>query len=614
MRWTHLLAMLFAFLMTAILPLHAMERPLPMEEAFMPSLQRDAQDRVVVQWRIAPGYYLYRDYLSARSPDGASLPLETPAGTMKDDPGFGQTEVYYASASASIENAPPVVELTYQGCQDGGLCYPPVTRRLDTAALTLIDDKAGAGFQMPQPQGPAQAAADVAGGWTMAAAESAPALSIEDAQTEVDRLLANGGLLLTLAGFLGFGLLLAFTPCVFPMYPVVAAMLAREGESLTARRGFMLAAAYVLALATAFGLFGVAAAWTGQNLQLVLQSQWTLAVMAGLFVLLALSNFGLFEIRLPAAAGRILAPASRRGGSLGGALLLGFSSALIIGPCVTAPLAGALLYIARTGDVAVGAMTLFALGLGKGIPLIVMASLGATALPRAGAWMEKVRQVFGFLFLATALWLAAPLLPARYAVLFWALLAIGFGIFAGVFERRETPGRTAFLTRSAAFVSLVWGVLLMIGFSLGATDPLEPLSPLRGTMTASSGAAAIDKADFPDIQSMDALADYLSAAEPDETTMLYVTADWCVTCRTIERSVFTDPDVTTTLQGMRLAKIDLTAIDAGKRQLIERLAVMGPPTVLFLDGRRREPAGTRLVGDIRAATLSGAAKAAMAGS
>ncbi len=598
MRKASLLAAVWV-LIAAILPAWAFEAPLPMEDAFVPSIAREEAGPLTITWKIADGYYLYRDYLSAKDEDDRPLTLRTEPGKVKDDPGFGATEVYYRTASASILDAPSTVRVTYQGCQDGGLCYPPTARMIDVAAMTI---------GMP-----------AEGGFSLAPAEDAnPAqkantgFSIIDngGETAVDRLLTGGGPFLLLAGFLGFGLLLAFTPCVFPMYPIVAAMLSREREELTAGRGFVLASSYVLALATAFGLVGVAAAWSGRNLQMVLQSPAAVGTVAALFILLALSSFGLFHIRLPAGIGNRLSGGKRKGGSAAGAAMLGFSSAFLIGPCVTAPLAGALLYIARTGDVVIGALALFALGLGKGLPLIAMATLGGKVLPRAGAWMENVRYAFGFLFLATAIWLATPLVPERFILLPWAVLALTFGVQAGAFAGSQTSGGHGVLLRSASLVFLLWGSLLMAGFGLGATDPLTPLGPLKG---AAGGArtAAIEKTDFTKIGSIDALSGLLGAAASEHRpALLYVTADWCVTCRAIERSVLPEPDVATALDGIRLARLDVSTLDADTGALMRSLAVVGPPTMILFDRERQEIPGTRLVGEITAASLADAARTA----
>ncbi len=394
------------------------------------------------------------------------------------------------------------------------------------------------------------------------------------------------------------------------MYPIVAAMLTREGEGLTARRGFMLASAYVLALASAFGLLGIVAAWSGQNLQIVMQSPVAVGVVAALFVLLALSSFGLFHIKLPAVIGNRLSGGRHKGGSVAAAALLGLSSAFLIGPCVTAPLAGALLYIARTGDIAVGALALFALGLGKGIPLIIMATIGGKALPRAGAWMERVRHVFGFAFLGTAIWLATPLVPERFVLLPWAVFSLAFGIYAVAPDGLRSTGGYGVLTRLTAVVSLIWGSLLLVGFGLGASDPLTPLGPLKRAASVDQ-TAAIQKSDFTKVGSAGALSRLLdTAASGRQPTLVYVTAGWCVTCRTIERSVLTKPDVAASLDGIRLVSLDVSTLDAENGALMRSLAVVGPPTMIFFNRSKEEAPGTRLVGEITAGSLAEAARMA----
>ncbi|UAX97644.1 protein-disulfide reductase DsbD [Ensifer adhaerens] len=601
MRKAGLLALMWV-LVAATLPARALEPPLPMDEAFVPMVVRKDDGRLTITWKIADGYYLYRDYLSAVSGDDRPLALQTEPGKIKDDPGFGTTEVYYKEATASVSDAPKTIRLTYQGCQDEGLCYPPTTRTIDTAAMT-ISKPGGGGFAFTPTKDTS----------TAEVGDSRFSIAGDGGSSAVDRLMTGGGLALLLAGFLGFGLLLAFTPCVFPMYPIVAAMLTREGEGLTARRGFMLASIYVLALASAFGLLGIAAAWSGQNLQIVLQSPVAVGVVAALFVLLALSNFALFQIKLPAAVGNRLSGGRRKGGSVGGAALLGLSSAFLIGPCVTAPLAGALLYIARTGDVAVGALALFALGIGKGIPLIVMATIGGRALPRAGAWMENVRHVFGFAFLGTAIWLAAPLIPERFLLLPWAVLALAFGIYAGAFDGLRPTRGYGVLTRSTAVVSLLWGSLLLVGFGLGASDPLTPLGPLKGA-AGTGQKAAIQKSDFTKVSSVVTLSSFLDTAAADkQATLVYVTADWCVTCRTIERSVLKAPDVAASLEGVRLASLDVSTLDGENGALMRSLAVVGPPTMIFFDNSKQEAPGTRLFGEITPAALADAARTAKGG-
>lgn len=584
----------------------AQNAPLQMDEAFRPSLSRISPTEVAVTWQIEPGYYLYREYLSAKSGDGSPLKLETPDGKIKDDPGFGSTEVYYDTARATLVSEASTVELTYQGCQDGGLCYPPVTKTIDMASLQFRNSGPASAVSAP----PSNASH---GGWSSFSSRKPDfALAQDEASSGVDGLLARGGLPLLLVGFVGFGVLLAFTPCVFPMYPIVVAMLSREGEALSPKRGLALSSVYVGALALAFGLFGMVAAWSGQNLQFALQSTTATIVIAGLFLILAFSNFGLFEIRLPTALGNRLSSGTRRGGSLGGAAILGFSSALLIGPCVTAPLAGALLYIARTGDVLIGAAALFALGLGKGLPLIVMATLGGKALPRAGAWMASIRFAFGFGFIATTIWMVSPLLPETLTLFAWACLAVSVGMFLWQMRVETASPGGAVISRSAATVSIAWGALLLVGVGLGAHDPLAPLKPL--TMRAKVGettTSEITKSDFDAVASSQALNAVLAEASAENRpSLVYVTANWCVTCRAIERTVLPDESVSAALDGARLLTIDMTVSSPETDELLKSLHAIGPPTMIFFDRKRQEVAGTRLVGDVTVERLAASALAA----
>jgi len=583
----------------------AQTAPLQMDEAFRPSLSRISATEVAVTWEIEPGYYLYREYLSAKSDDGSPLKLETPDGKIKEDPGFGSTEVYYDTARATLVSDASTIELTYQGCQDGGLCYPPVTKTIDMASLQ---------FSNSEHRGPISAQASIASqsGWSAFSSQKPDfALAQDEVTTGVDGLLARGGLPLLLVGFVGFGVLLAFTPCVFPMYPIVAAMLSREGGALSPSRGFILSSVYVGALALAFGLFGMVAAWSGQNLQFALQSTTATMVIASLFLILALSNFGLFEIQMPAGFSNRLSSGRRRGGSLGGAAMLGFTSAFLIGPCVTAPLAGALLYIARTGDVLIGAAALFALGLGKGLPLILMATLGGKALPRAGAWMASIRSAFGFGFVGTAIWMVSPLLPETLVLFAWACLVVSVGVFLWQIRVASASPGAAVISRSVATVSIAWGALLLVGVGLGARDPLAPLEPLTMKTEVGQTTREIAKSDFEAVASLQALTSMLGEASAENRpSLVYVTADWCITCRAIERTILPDDSVSAALDGARLLTIDMSATSSETNELLKSLNAIGPPTMIFFDHERQEVAGTRLVGDVTIDKLAASARAA----
>lgn len=575
-------------------------RPLPADQAFSVTATRGDAGAVKLRWVIAPGYYLYADRFALKR---GGMELAPPAidgnGQTTQDPTFGVTTVYHDRAALTVpaSTGSDAVEVHYQGCQQDGICYPPLVRHLNTETLAIAEVAA-------------QGQAELAEQWSAPsdAATAGPIAVAEDHGGMVGSLLAEGGVLMLLGSFMLFGTLLAFTPCVFPMYPILAGAIARQGETVTALRGFTLSVAYVLAMATAFGLLGVAAAWSGQNLQMALQSPWAVGAVSILFVVLALSMLGLFELQLPSGwVNAIDGVGNRRKGSLASAGLLGFTSALIVGPCVTAPLAGALIYIAQTGDVALGAASLFALGLGKGIPLIVFGTLGPKALPRAGAWMTTVRQAFGFVFLATAIWMASRILPAQATMAIWALFAIGSAVWLGAFDALASDAGGGRRTAKAAGVAAaVYGLLLAIGAASGADDPLRPL----GKMLARSGAAttAVAEATFHAVSAPGELKQRIAAAD-GKPSLVYVTADWCVACTVIQRGVLPDPAIQDRLARFNLIKLDVSDNSAIQRDMMQTLQVVGPPTMIFVDVHGRERAGTRLVGDVTKATLETSAAA-----
>ena len=488
-------------------------------------------------------------------------------------------------------NAPAKVAITYQGCKKNSICYPPITVTLDTASLQV--SKAAVGF-----------GAGIAPA-TPGDATGTEGFTLDDKTLNggmVGSLLASGGALWVIASFLVFGLLLAFTPCVLPMYPILSATLAREGESLTARRGFVLSSAYVLAMAAAFGLLGIVAAWSGQNLQMVLQSPYAVGAVAVLFVVLATSMFGLFELQLPSAwVNRMAGVKAGSRGSVGGAAGMGFLSALIVGPCVTAPLAAALLYIAQTGDAWLGAAALFALGLGQGLPLIAFGTAGSRALPRAGAWMVQVKYIFGFVFLGAAIWMADRILPPSVTMALWAALLLTAAVFIGVADRLtpDAPAGPRFRKAAGLALSLA-GVILAIGAASGAADPFRPLAQF-GMNSASQPSQAADLA-FVQARSTPDVERALASAD-GRPTLLYFTADWCVTCKVIDRNVLPNPEVIAGLDGFQRVEVDLTTLDQSNQALMRDLAVVGPPTMIFFKSNATEASGTRLVGDVTTDTL-----------
>ncbi|MHA6643474.1 protein-disulfide reductase DsbD [Mesorhizobium sp. A623] len=572
----------------------ALAEPLPANEAFRLHVSGAPDGTVQLDWTIADGYYLYRDHIKAKGADGEDVKVETPTGTQQDDPNFGPMEVYYGRAVASMPTqGTGTVELVYQGCQVDGICYRPETRIIDAVTLAVSDPYADGGAPMLQ-----WAIEDAAAPPNESAVSSSTPRTFAIAQEQglVPSLLERGGTVFVIASFLLFGLALAFTPCVFPMYPILAATLAREGDRLTPRRGFLLSAIYVVFLAIAFALLGAVAGWSGQNLQMALQSPITAGVVAVIFAVLALSMFGLFELQLPSAwTNAIVARTGGGGGSKRSAAVLGFSSALIVGPCVTAPLAGALLYIGQSANVALGAAALFALGIGKGIPLIVLATMGGGALPRAGAWMENAKRLFGFGFLGSAIWMATPLLPAGLDLALWAALLIGVASF---FFSAKWAG-TRVTARALGATSLIYGVILMVGAASGGANPLKPLAAFTGGSTA-AGSALV----FSDTNSTGDLQARLDSSKDTKPTLVYFTADWCVTCRSIERSVLTDTTVRAGLGDFTLIKADLSDLTKQNTELMQKLDVAGPPTMVFFDRASREAAGTRLIGDVTVQNLT----------
>lgn len=583
----------FSFVLLVIFtvcgPAFALNPPMDMADAFKFSIDRTGT-AATFRWQIAEGYYLYRDALNATDNDGKQLDLQTSPGEMKDDPGFGNTEVYFGQTTATLANAPQTMKVTFQGCQDGGICYPVRTvtitgSRIEVDAPFAMSPSPPPAFQSFIPMSPAAQSEKI----------DRPAPAAEPGM--VEGMLDQGGIALLLASFMGLGVLLAFTPCVFPMYPILAATLGRQGASLSPGRSFLLSSTYVVALAAAFSLFGILAAWFGQSFQIALQSPVAILITAAVFILLAIASFGVVEVQLPSGLRDRLARSQRSlGGSFGSTAILGFSSALLIGPCVTAPLAGALLYIAKSGDVLLGAAALFALGIGKGIPLILIGTSGATLLPRAGAWMAQVRWLFGFIFLGTAIWYLDRLIPAPATLALSAALLVTLGVFFGAFDTLSPQaGVGRRLMKSASLLSVLYGAFLAFGAASGSTSMLQPLQGSGSSVVASS-LPGLTKASFTTVASGDELREAVSGAK--KPSLVYFTADWCVSCRVIERSVLADPQVAQSLANTNLVSVDLSDLTPAKQQLMKDKNVVGPPTMLFFDSSGAELSSARMVGEI----------------
>jgi thiol:disulfide interchange protein DsbD len=562
-------------------------RPLQPEAAFIYESIGYSADTALVRFTAQPGYYLYKDKFefSVVGDSGFVIrDVELPEGQIKDDPEFGPVEVYFGQAEVPVRFNRPAgsaqdIELlaNFQGCRDGDICYPPMSRSVV--------------FGMP--------AAAAAIGQVSAAvplpAEPRGQVPVTE-QDKLAQLLTSNPARAVVAFFIA-GLLLAFTPCVFPMVPILSGIIVGQGDRLTTMRAFWLSLIYVLAMAVTYTVAGVLAGLFGQNLQAVFQNPWIISGFVVIFILLALSMFGFYELQLPGRLQTRLAEASNKqqGGQLWGVAVMGFLSALIVGPCVAPPLMAALIVIGSSGDAVLGGTALFALSMGMGVPLILFGVSAGKLVPRAGAWMDAVKAVFGVGLLAIAIWMLERILPGGVIMLLWGVLAIACGIYLGALERIE-PGANGWrrLWKSLGIVLLVVGVLELVGAAAGGDYWLRPLDALR------SGQAQTATSDHPDFQRVKSLQDVQQAASQaaasGQVAMLDFYADWCVECKRMERNTFPDEGVQAIFRDFSLLQADVTANDALDQELMKSFGVIGPPAILFFDRTGGEMPAYRLVG------------------
>lgn len=541
--------------------------------AFKPAVRAIDGRTLEISYEIAKGYYLYRDkFRFVADGDAASLGEPVfPKGKEKDDDNFGKVEVYYKSVAVRVPverkasgTLALTLKVTSQGCADAGVCYPPQTQAL--------------AVELPDP----------------ASAPAAPAGAGDgDESGTIAATLKHAGFWTSLALFFIAGLGLSLTPCVFPMIPILSGIIAGQGQRSSHARGFWLALAYVLGMAVTYAAAGVAAGLTGTLISSALQNPWVLGAFALVFVVLSFSMFGFYELQLPVALQSKLSEESGhlQGGRGVGVFLMGALSALIVGPCVAAPLAGALLYIGQTGDAVLGGSALFAMALGMGAPLIAVGVAGGSLLPKTGPWMEGVKKAFGVLLLATAVWLVSPVVPPVAAMLAWAALLIIPAIYLHALDPLPPTAKGWHrFWKGIGIVMLLTGAALLIGALAGSRDPLQPLAGLRGGAVAAESA----RLPFEPVRSVAELDARLAAV--DRPVMLDFYADWCVSCKEMEKFTFADPAVRARLAGFTLLKADVTANGADDKALLARFGLFGPPGIIFFDPRGKEIAGVRVVG------------------
>ena len=612
MAWALLVALVFALSVLPSSSAYAEDDFLDPEKAFVFSAAMATPTQLNVHFEIAPQYYMYRERFEfALTPDSSPSVIGKPvypAGKVTYDPTFEKDlEVYYDQVTVAVPLAagagqPLRLAITSQGCADAGLCYPPMTQEITLTPTEAGYQAAGAGVVASVPAAKPQLAQDKGGlpPQTAGATETAAlggALQLGD--TGFAAYLAQAGWFQIIGLCLLLGLLLSFTPCVLPMVPILLAIVAGDagkGMKVPRWRGLSLAAVFVLGMSLVYTALGVAAGLIGASLAVWLQTPWVLTLFAVILAVLALAMFDVFTLQVPTGMQSALNARLSRipGGRYGGVFAMGMLSALIVGPCVAAPLAGVLLFISQTGDLVLGGTALFAMAWGEGLLLLAVGASSGALLPKAGPWMNGVKRVFGVLLFATAWWMVNPILPAWLMMLGWAFLALWSAVMLGAFDALSTEaGAGRLANRALGLMLALWAVILVVGVTAGARDILRPLAPLTAP-TQSASAVAAAHPEFTRVTSVAELDNLL--ANTNRPVMLDFYADWCVSCIEMERFTFSDPSVAAQMSQLLLVQADVTKNSAADRELLKRFKLFGPPGIIFFDDQGKELNEVRVVG------------------
>lgn len=537
-----------------------------------------ANNQINANFKVAPGYYLYKERIKFELSPALEHEIRLPSGDIKNDPNFGRMEVYHHDFTGYIDikganSSALIIKATYQGCSDKGLCYAPQHK---TFTIDPQSPKASpkASVVEPKPQD----------------------TNISGSDSQAANLLKSGKWWLIILGFFTAGLLLAFTPCVFPMIPILSSIIIGKNAHVTRLHAFNLSLAYTFGMCLTYTLAGIAAGLSGQMLSNALQTPWALGFGALIFVLLALSMFGFYELKLPSGLENGLMSLSRRikGGHLFSDFLMGVLSALIISPCVAAPLAGALLYISKTSDVVLGGVALFSLSLGMGAPLILIGASAGTLLPKVGSWMNAVRNLFGVLMLGVALWLISPLIPMNIQLALWAALLIVPAIFMHALDPLPVDAKpTLRFWKGIALMLLITGLAMLIGALSNAKSPLQPLSGLLAKGSAAQQQHS--SLNFKRIKNLTELDTALQTAQGKQV-MLDFYADWCVSCKEMDQFTFSDPRVQAALKDTVLLQADVTANTDDDKALLQKFNLFGPPGILFFNSNAQLESNLKVIG------------------
>lgn len=565
---------------------------LEIDDAFKFDLSSDKNNQLIAIWSIAEGHYLYKNKFKFELINGNGFKLGPPAmpkGKPKNDEFLGDFEAYYNDLTIKIpvtdagDNSRPLaVKVSYQGCSEAGICYPMVNKNVELDV---------SGFSTQQVATPTET--DV----SAVSAAVVPANSIQSEQDALANMLVSDNIFIALLTFFAIGLGLAFTPCVFPMIPILSGIIAGQGRHVTSRKAFTMSVVYVLSMAVVYTLVGIIAGLSGKNIQVIFQNPWVISSFALIFVLLALSMFGFYNLQLPSGLQSKLSEFSNKqqGGSLVGVSIMGVLSALIVGPCMAPPLMGILLFIGQTGDPLLGGMALFVMSLGMGVPLVILGTSAGKFMPKAGVWMDIVKAVFGVSMLAVAIWMLERVLPASIIMWLWALLLFISGIYMGALTpiHDNTSGWDR-LWKALGLVMMLYAAVLIIGVSSGNNDYFQPL---KGHSGFSANGKRVQHVAFKPIKSIADLDQQLSVAkQQNKPLMLDFYADWCTYCKSMEKTTFQSEKVITALDDFIILQADVTANDELDEQLMKHLSIPAPPAILFFDPAAGENRGFRVVG------------------
>ncbi len=563
------------------------------DEAFLLSARVTAPDNIQMNVLIAEGYYLYHDKFRFEITQGNAnvntQALVIPHGEVKQDPSFGEIEVNIGVFDIDIpvtrevpEELTVSLEYGYQGCKDNSLCYPPIKKAVtlvlpagsSSADISSVASQAVIGISNKQ--------------------QAAVPLSEQDGITQ--RLL-SGGIFFNLLMFFGAGLLLSMTPCVFPMIPILSGIIAGQEKTLTASKGFVLSLVYVLSMALTYAIVGVVAALAGVNVQAAAQDPWIISALCLVLIALALSMFGFYEIQLPSSLQERLTRVSnsQQGGTLSGVAIMGAVSAVIVGPCVAPPLVGALAYISQTGDEVLGGLALFTMGMGMGVPLLIIGGSAGSLLPRAGAWMDTVKKIFGVALVGLAIWFLARIVSHTVVLYLWGALLIITAIYMGALDQLEKDASWRRLWKGLGLIMLLYGAILVIGASSGGKSIYQPL---QGIVSLGSGnSETTEGLIFKRIKTLaDLDAEIEASSQQGKPVMLDFYADWCIECIRMESNTFPQLQVKLALQDVVLLQADVTANDDDDKALLKRFNIYGPPAIMFFGSDGKERNAYRLYG------------------